>query len=178
MIDLTKKVLPSAIKVDGKYYSIKTDFRYGLMLLRTIKGDLYSNSLDYIYCDEMPENRTEGTRVLIDFFSKSNPLPRPSEYSSPEIILDFDIDSDLIFSAFYDQYGIDLISVDMHWYMFKALLAGLHGTKLNEVMVARGYAPNDKITYEELRRIQQEAWRIEADADIDPALDRFNSLFD
>ena len=40
----------------------------------------------------------------------------------------FEHDSDMIYSAFYQQYNIDLSSAKMHWWQFKALFNGLSDT--------------------------------------------------
>ena len=38
---------------------------------------------------------------------------------------DFEYDANLIYSAFLQQYKIDLCQTNMHWWTFKALLGGL-----------------------------------------------------
>ena len=40
-------------------------------------------------------------------------------------IYSFDYDSDYIYSAFLECYGIDLIDADMHWWKFKSLFKAL-----------------------------------------------------
>ncbi len=49
----------------------------------------------------------------------------------------------------------------MHWHTFSALLAGLHNTKLNEIMIARSYDPNDHTKYEEALLKMKNAWTLE-----------------
>ena len=67
----------------------------------------------------------------------------------------------MIYAAFLQQYNIDLIDVEeLHWWKFLALLKGLNGTKLDDVMKWRNYKkdtrPNVDV-YEELR----DAWEIQ-----------------
>lgn len=40
---------------------------------------------------------------------------------SPEKAFSYDVDSDLIYAAFYEQYGIDLQTASLHWWQFRAL---------------------------------------------------------
>ena len=62
----------------------------------------------------------------MDFYSteklqKSN---KRSEKKSKRVY-DFEIDSELIYAAFMQQYKIDLSTVDLHWWKFKALFNSL-----------------------------------------------------
>lgn len=146
MIDLTKKVLPSAVVVDGTYYKIKTDFRSWLRFSHIIKQDKsLLTDFDYLYEDKIPEDRQEGINALCDFYSAKNILPRRiTNNEETECIVDYDIDSDFIYAAFYEQYGIDLLTVSLHWHIFHALFYALHTTKLNDIIGYRVYQGDDK----------------------------------
>lgn len=99
--------------------------------------------------------------------------------SSDVILLDFKIDSDLIYAAFLQQYGVDLIDVpELHWHKFLAMLNGLRGTKLDEVIGYRCYqkqTDKDIDPYEEMR----EAWAIERplSEEEEAELEAFNAAF-
>ena len=41
-------------------------------------------------------------------------------------IYSYEFDNDYIFSAFYEQYGINLNTAKLHWFEFKALFQGLN----------------------------------------------------
>lgn len=161
MIDLTKKALPNTITVDGKAYSIYTDYRVWLRFTIDAENNKGGFDVSYIFKNTMPE-RVKISDLMV-FASPQNELPRKLD-SSNEILLDFKLDADLIYSAFMGQYGIDLLEVDLHWHKFLALLSGItEGTKLAEVMGYRGYNKNNSKgdPYEKMKR----AWRIEKEID-------------
>ena len=96
------------------------------------------------------------------------------------IALDYELDSDLIYSAFLQQYGIDLAEVkELHWHKFCALLRGItDDTKLGQVMQYRCYEKDtrkDIDVYEELKY----AWEIETplSGDEQQELDEFSKMF-
>lgn len=161
MIDLTAKVLPNTIEVDGRAFLINTDFRIWIRVFRDIKTGKDFDA-GYVFQDERPKRISVNS--LIDFLRPQNPLPRNIKNSNV-IALDYDIDSDYIYAAFMEQYGIDLIDIPyLHWHKFIAMLNGLNeDTKLAKIMGYRCYekSTKKKDPYEELRR----AWEIEV---IDP----------
>ena len=76
--------------------------------------------------------------------------------SDRKIAYDFTIDSDLIYAAFQQQYGIDLSTVKMHWFKFAALFQGLKDTQLNELMYYRTVDTSKlpKSSKEEAKKLQ------------------------
>ena len=175
MIDLTKKALPNTITVDGKAYSIYTDFRVWLRFMNDLEEHKGLFDVRYIFKNEMPPKST--IRELMQFASPPKELPRILERDD-EILLDFRIDADLIFSAFMGQYGIDLLEVDLHWHKFLALLNGLNSsTKLREVMGYRCYEKNNDKNHDVYEDLKY-AWSIERMSEEEQAsLDAFNEAF-
>lgn len=163
---LTKKILPSTIEVEGKSYEIQTDFQYFIMFSNKIKnGTRELKEYDFLYTNKIPYNRLEGYKQLYNFAYPHKQLPRHlDEDNSDEIILDYEQDADLIYSAFQEKYNIDLIDEDLclHWYKFQALLTGLQNTKLNEVMKYRSYKANAKDPQEYRKQMQKlkQMWEI------------------
>lgn len=191
MIDLSKVKLPDCIELsDGKLFYVRTDFRTWLSFDKIVSNpDAVIDDVDFIYAEEIPsvEKKSEAFLQLLNFFRPESLLPRVISSQDKIKIVDYTIDADLIYSAFYEQYKIDLLSLDknghaiqMHWHKFLALLAGLHNTKLNEVMNYRCYEENDKTTYEESMKKLRQAWELpEQDSSkIQEDLDKFNALFD
>lgn len=189
MIDLSKVKLPDCIEAAGSFFTIKTDFRSWLNFSRIVntKGAVVDD-VDYIYTDTIPpaENKKEAFEKLLEFFQPKTPLPRPIGESSGVKILDYEIDADLIYAAFYEQYGIDLLETDkhghavqMHWHRFLALLSGLHNTKLNEVMSWRSWTGDTKTEYGKQMQKLRNAWELpeEKDEKVQEDLEKFNQLF-
>ena len=165
MFTLEKAALPSSVEAEGRRHAVKTDFRYAILFLRRVKENARLAELDFIYDGDVPENRAAGARAVFSFFNPPRTLPRVSGGESGEILLDLEQDAPLVFAAFWEQYGIDLLdeSLRMHWYKFRALLDGLHGTRLNEIIGYRAFRPDGKDRSEYKREMLRlkEMWRIE-----------------
>lgn len=178
MMDLTKRALPNTVMVGGRAYSIYTDFRVWMRFEIAVSKMKRGENIDisYLFKNDMPAycDLTE----LFAFSRPEAPLPRPIHHSNA-IVLDYELDSDLIYAAFLGQYGIDLFEVkELHWHKFLALLNGLNdSTKLREVMGYRCYEKSDdkKDPYEELRR----AWEIglPMSEEEQAELEEFSNLF-
>ena len=162
MIDLTRKSLPNTITVYGRAFSIYTDFRVWLRFEIELTEHRSQNAMpiEYLFKNERPVFCPITS--LLEFARPKRELPRAIRGGASDTrVLDFRIDSDLIYAAFLQQYGIDLIDIpELHWHKFLALLYGLKDTKLDEIMGYRCYEKqtNSKIDpYEELR----EAWALD-----------------
>lgn len=189
MIDLSKVKLPDCIEAAGSFFTIKTDFRLWLNFSRIVnKKGAVVDDVDFIYTDTIPpaENKKEAFEKLLEFFQPKTPLPRPIGESSGGKVLDYEIDADLIYAAFYEQYGIDLLETDkhghavqIHWHRFLALLSGLHNTKLNEVMSWRSWTGDTKTEYGKQMQKLRNAWELpeEKDEKVQEDLEKFNKLF-
>ena len=98
-------------------------------------------------------------KQLMDFYINSNPIPK-IESTNSEPILDYIIDGEYIYASFMQAYNIDLLSCNMHWHIFKALLNGLpSNTYIKEIMSMRAYKKSNK-NYEQTQRELKEAWRL------------------
>lgn len=177
MIDLTKKALPNTVMVGGRAYSIYTDFRLWMRFEIAVSKLRRGETIDisYLFKNDMP-SYCDLTELFV-FSRPHSPLPRLVSHSDV-IALDYELDSDLIYAAFLEQYGIDLCEVDLHWHKFLALLGGLNdSTKLRKVMGYRCYERSDdkKDPYEELRR----AWEIEPpmSEEEQAEIEEFSNLF-
>lgn len=177
MIDLTSKGLPNTITVQGRPYSIYTDFRIWIRVTTEIQnlGPGAKIDLGYIFKNDRPA-AIDMEKELLPFLAPKSELPRTTRHSSA-IPLDYELDADLIYAAFLGQYGIDLTEADLHWWKFQALLKGLNdSTRLKEIMGYRCYEKRTDKTdpYEELKQ----AWEItRTNKEDQEALDAFNAAF-
>lgn len=179
MLDLTSKILPNTVKVGGRFFLVNTDFRawmkFEIEVSRIRKNVEQELDVSYLFPGEAPDYF--DVNDLFVFSRPQSILPRQITYREV-IVLDYELDADLIYAAFMEQYGIDLVEVDeLHWHKFLALMKGLNGsTTLAKVMSYRGYEKTDskKDPYEELRR----AWEIPyLSEDEQEGLDEFSNLF-
>lgn len=135
--------LPDTIEIGGRTFKIHTDFRNWVQLEVQLFDE--SNSflrkvpelLKLCYVT-LPDTLREAIDGMVSFYTgpvrqnvgRGGKAARPS-YS-------FWQDEELIYAAFYQQYGIDLTSAALHWWQFKALLLGLgEGTPLYKVIQYR-----------------------------------------
>jgi hypothetical protein len=180
VIDLTKpNALPDTITVDGREFKVYTDFRvwirFEISLTKMRRGELLP--VEYLFPGDMPNYCDINS--LLEFSRPKNELPRQIFGNSDVIVLDYELDSDLIYSAFLGQYSIDLVEVEhLHWHKFLALLSGLNdSTRLREVMGYRCYEKStekEEVWREKLRR----AWEIDRmSAEEREELDEFSRLF-
>lgn len=161
MIDLTRKSLPNTVRVGGRDFSIYTDFRLWMRFEISASKMKRGENIDvsYLFKSDMPEHCNLSD--LFAFSRPKSPLPRSTSHSNV-IVLDYELDADLIYSAFLGQYGIDLVDIEeLHWHKFLALIGGLNeSTRLREVMGYRCYEKStekDRDIYEDLKH----AWEIE-----------------
>ena len=159
MLDLTTKALPNTITVNGRAYSIYTDFRIWLRFFQDWGKAARGEHVDVAYLFKNDHPVHVSLTDFLPFYQPESPLPRQIGAEDSGKTIDFTLDADLIYAAFLQQYGIDLTEVDLHWHKFLALLRGLNGTRLDEVMGYRAYKRSKKSQdeiYEDLRS----AWEI------------------
>lgn len=178
MINLKKYGLPQAIEVRGSFFYIHTDFKYILTffdVLHEKPADVAA--FDFMYINEKPADKLAGLQELIKFANPKRDLPRRSESSTDDKVIDWTLDAELIYSAFYEVYGIDLIDTHLHWHKFLALFNGLHDTELNRIIDIRLFMPDgDNSAYNKRMQKLQDAWRLPQDNnEKDEALEAFEA---
>lgn len=158
MINLMQKGLPDTVLIGGELFSVHTDFRIWMRFCQNYETWDRREDLDiaFVFAGIVPCIRTaEDMGNILKFAYPPSVVPKDSGEGSARI-LDYEIDSDYIYSAFLGQYGIDLAETDMHWHKFRALLRGLNdSTRLHEIMGYRCYEGKDK----ELLKLRN-AWEI------------------
>lgn len=182
MIDLTKKKLPDSIIIENSIYRIKTDFRLWIRfkeILNKNEGSILD--FDFLYVDEIPQDRLSGFKELIKFYYPEELLPNKEYIDTGNGVkfYDWKIDGSMIFAAFYQCYNIDLTEKDLHFHKFLALFNSLQNTRLNEIMSFRAYR-DDKTSYESRMKRLRDQWELpeEEDETADDILEKFNSQFD
>ena len=144
LIDL----LPEKIKIEDVEYDINSDFRTSILFeLMTADNELddkqkIKQALE-LYYPKIPKNINEATDKLLWFYrcGKDMIKTKGSGSGKSEQIYDFDFDDDYIYSAFLDQYGIDLQDANLHWWKFKAMFKSLREN--NEIVKIMGYRSTD-----------------------------------
>lgn len=173
-MDLTKAVLPDSVEVSGRHYRIRTGHSYWFQFARMIEERQYLSSFDIFYARDVPEDRQAGVEALAGFYAERCPLPRSSG-ADGERALDYSVDASLIYAAIFQCYGVDLFERQFHWHKVRAMIAGLTGTRLNEIISYRTSSPGKNRELARLKRM----WALpeKVSKDDEELLGRFSEQF-
>lgn len=173
--------LPDTVTIEGQQYPIYTDFRRwikcGILLEKIDNPVVLSAKLLSLCYPALPPSFEGAMKGLISFYVGNEEKDMKRDGSNSKRIYSFETDGDLIYAAFYSQYGIDLSTATLHWYQFRALFQGLDAnSKFAEVMDAREINlskisdPSRKAYYRKLKSI----YRLREETD---AAEGLQSLF-
>ncbi len=134
-MNLLIDVIPTTVNIDGVDYEINSDFRTSILFELLMLDDDISDeekaiqALELYYYPTCPHNIKEAFNKLIWFYKcgKDNPqIKGTSNAKSNKQIYSFEYDDDYIYSAYLDQYCIDLQDIEyLHWWKFKAMFKAL-----------------------------------------------------
>lgn len=149
------KKLPNAVEIGGVKYDINSDFRTSLKFEQMIQSsDMNKEETLYeglnLYYPVRPKNEKDAIEKMLWFYlcgetggqgAGKNEKPL---YSAEQ-------DFKYIYAAFKEQYDIDLIDEDMHWWKFRALFLSLNDCMFQRIM---GYRAVDlkKLPLEDRKR--------------------------
>lgn len=143
-------LLPTKIEIDNKKYEINSDFRTSilfelLMQDGTIEEDDKILMALQLYYPDIPKNIKEAIEQMLWFYRCDK------DVSSSKVsgkgkgvtqIYSFEYDDDYIYSAFLDQYNVDLQDIEyLHWWKFKAMFKALKDD--NMIVKIMGYRSID-----------------------------------
>lgn len=114
-------VLPTSLRIDGRDYKIRTDFRVALLIFQALndtslsdyaKANIYMQSL----YEEIPENTEEAFKQGAWFLDGGD---RPQSKQSPKKLIDWEQDEHIMFPAINKVAGYETRSADyVHWWTF------------------------------------------------------------
>lgn len=142
-LTLLNHTLPDTVEVGGRRFCVRTDFRYWVqleMLLFDEGGSFWEKlpellKLCYV---SLPDSLNMAVEGMVSFYAGPQRGKSGSMRSVARPCYSFWQDEELIYAAFYQQYGIDLSRAELHWWQFKALLLGLsEDTRLFKVIQYR-----------------------------------------
>ncbi|NBI08059.1 bacteriophage Gp15 family protein [Senegalia massiliensis] len=171
LIDL----VPDTVEIDGIDYKINTCFRISMMfeLLmqdNSIPEDEKLKMALNLYYEEVPDNLNKAVEKILWFYkcgkeddiSNSNNTENANNNSKKaDNIYSFGHDDEYIYSAFLDQYGIDLQDIEhLHWWKFKAMFKSLKDDNLiskimgyRSITISSDMSDNDKKYYRKMKEI-------------------------
>lgn len=119
---------PSSITVEGRKYPVDTDFRVWMEFQGILTGQTGTEEKAaqvYALMERLGLPASEASlEAMVEFF-EGGTAERAGAGESRTLAFDFERDSAHIYSAFLGAYGIDLTTVRLHWWKFKALFQAL-----------------------------------------------------
>lgn len=174
MLNIKIKNMPNAIEAYGRVFLLNTDFRVWLTYPERLNAALDGDFGGYegLFTDNVPTLTKETADGLNAFYRVESEIPRDKGGSN---VIDYDLDADYIYSGFMQAYGIDLITADLHWHKFSALLSGLpEETTISKIISYRSYDGDDK----EINKLKQSwALPLKLTSEEQEAMEEFNNLF-
>ncbi len=145
LIDL----VPTTVEIDSEEYEINSNFRVSI-LFELLMQDSSIGEEDKIiqalqlYYPALPDNINTAIDQMLWFYrcGKDKVKSKGIGKGKSEQIYSFDFDDDYIYSAFLDQYRIDLQDINyLHWWKFKAMFKALKED--NQIVKIMGYRSMD-----------------------------------
>jgi hypothetical protein len=164
------KGLPKTINVNGEEVAINTDFkvwiRYEEIMLDEDKEaeKQIMEVLDTCLVDEFTMTRLDDLERLFDelmcFYGLGKKIKsekeaeedkeKESDFSEKNKIYSYEYDWSYIYAAFMECYNINLFTVNLHWWEFKALFNSLNDKCLfSKIMSFRSMEITSKMSKEE-----------------------------
>jgi hypothetical protein len=145
LIDL----LPTSVEVNGIEYEINSDFRTSMLFeLMMQESELEDKEKILqalkLYFPIVPKDIDEAVNKILWFYSCGESIESKNGIGKGKAaqIYSFEYDDDYIYSAFLDQYGVDLQDIQyVHWWKFKAMFKALKED--NEIVKIMGYRALD-----------------------------------
>ncbi|MBY6844874.1 bacteriophage Gp15 family protein [Clostridium botulinum] len=184
LIDL----VPITVEIEGEDYEINSDFRTSILFEMLMQDDSVSEEDKIIqalqlYYPVIPSNINEAVDKMLWFYrcgKDVTPSKGTGKGKGVTQIYSFEHDDDYIYSAFLDQYGIDLQDIEyLHWWKFKAMFKSLKED--NEIVKIMGYRSMDlsKVKDKEEKnyyRKMQELYKIPLPQDEKDKLEEINNI--
>ncbi|EJO5346382.1 bacteriophage Gp15 family protein [Clostridium botulinum] len=183
LIDL----VPTIIEIEDVEYEINSDFRTSILFELLMQDNSISEEDKIIqalqlYYPLIPPNISEAVEQMLWFYRCGKDIipSKGTGKGKSTQIYNFEYDDDYIYSAFLDQYGIDLQDIEyLHWWKFKAMFKALKED--NEIVKIMGYRSMDlsKIKDKEEKnyyRKMQELYKIPIAKDEKDKLEEINNI--
>lgn len=134
---------------NGTEYPIHSDFREWIRFESLItnadvpEGLKFFIALRLIFADNVPDDFHAAHEFVSWFYRGGKELSDKDSGGDIQLtsrrVYDLEYDSEYIYAAFLEQYGIDLSDIPyLHWWKFLALFKGLHDCKMTDIMGYRG----------------------------------------
>ena len=133
------KALPYSVRYNGRTWRLTPSFDNVLKMYEAINGCTEREQLDLMLYYLLKSHRYPLDPNLLEVICETL-FKKQKRNTKTEKCFDYIQDSALIYSAFWQSYGIDLNAErgKMHWWKFESLMQGLpNNTKLSEIISIR-----------------------------------------
>lgn len=152
--------LPTSFSIDGKKYEFNYDFRTSILFCLLMQDTELTEEEKILqglqlYYPVIPSNIEEAYEKILYFYSRGKEIEDNKKVKQGKRIFkrnnnrayDFEIDANLIFSAFMTQYNINLNRDNLHWWEFMSLFNSLKDD--TEIVKIMNYRTIDVNTIED-----------------------------
>ena len=161
--------VPTSVLIDGVSYEINWDFRYSVMFETLMLDPSVSDEEKLVkalnlYYPVIPTNIDVAVDKILWFYQRGHIDTEKSKGKGKggktKRVYDYAHDDAYIYSAFLDQYGVDLQDDQIHWWKFKAMFEALSNeTEFVKIMGYRSIKITNSMTksqrefYTDMKRI-------------------------
>lgn len=161
MLWLTKNELPKIIEIDNVVYSIDTDFRAWIRFEEVMSDDRIKDNLKLIIASDFvgldshafkKHSQEDIMSALFSFYRMYKPILKASTSQNTATPYKYSSDIGYVYSAFLQQYGINILTAKLHWFEYKSLFDSLtDATKFIQIV---GYRTQDTSKMEKEQKTQ------------------------
>lgn len=143
--------LPTSLQINNTEYPINSDFRTCLRIVMALEdNELTAQEKQVIVLvnlfRKIPEDVPAAMQAAQLFLNGGKVY---QDNDSPRVV-SFEKDAPLIYSAFRQTHGVDLTSINLHWWQFLALMQGLdHESNFRQLVSLRIRVRSGKATKQE-----------------------------